>query len=230
MNETIIAVGNGGFNIARDLINNQLFPEAKLIVCDSSKRDMEKNSTGADESFLLERLRRKVTSSDLYLVEDIVNKTTDNVIICATFGGMTGSKYAPLIALAALQQGKFVSSIYSNPFKYEGESVFKRSSKARSQIIPASNFIIGQENECLKEIESLGLNDMNAPLIDTIKSLLSINQLSELANVRDYSTLQNYISEEFRVKPIPLIWIRSDTYRQFTMEQRTNIFDGKLVD
>lgn len=43
MNETIIAVGNGGYNLAADLIAAGLFPDARLIVCDTNEKDLEKN-------------------------------------------------------------------------------------------------------------------------------------------------------------------------------------------
>ena len=47
MNETIIAVGNGGYNLAADLISAGLFPEARLIICDTNEKDLEKNSANA---------------------------------------------------------------------------------------------------------------------------------------------------------------------------------------
>ena len=112
MQETIIAVGNGGYNIASDLIATGLFPDARLIVCDTNEKDLEKNSVDAAESFLLEKFRRKVKTGDTTFVEDIVEKALDSVIVCATLGGMTESKYAPLIALDAILKGKFVCSFF----------------------------------------------------------------------------------------------------------------------
>lgn len=99
MNETVIAVGNGGYNLATDLIAAGLFPDSRLIVCDTNEKDLEKHSANATETILLEKLGGKVKSDDTPIVEDIVAKASDSVIICATLGGMTGSKYAPLIAL-----------------------------------------------------------------------------------------------------------------------------------
>ena len=113
MKETIIAVGNGGYNLATDIIAAGLFPDARLMVCDTNEKDLEKNSVNAAESFLLEKLRKSVKSGDTNLVDEIVEKASDSVIVCATLGGMTGSKYAPLIALDAILKGKFVSSFFS---------------------------------------------------------------------------------------------------------------------
>ena len=54
MNETIIAVGNGGYNLASDIIAAGLFQNARLLVCDTNDKDLEKNSANATETFILE--------------------------------------------------------------------------------------------------------------------------------------------------------------------------------
>lgn len=225
MNETIIAVGNGGYNLASDLIATGLFPDARLIVCDTNKKDLEKNSVDAAESFLLGKFRRKVKSGDTTFVEEIVEKASDSVIICATLGGMTGSKYAPLIALEAILKGKFVCSFFSMPYEFEGEQKNKRAMNARMQLIVSSNLAVQQNNDRLKEVESLGLNNIDKPLIETVKSAMSARSLGELANDPKNAMLQLYIPEEYRVKDLPLVWIRSDTYRGISEDERKNIFN-----
>ena len=221
MNETVIAVGNGGYNLATDLIAAGLFPDAQLIVCDTNQKDLEKNSANATENYLLEKLRSKVKSGDTPLVEAIVAKASDAVIVCATLGGMTGSKYAPLIALEAILKGKFVCSFFSMPYEFEGEQKTKRAMNARMQLIVSSNFAIQQNNDRLKEVHSLGLNDIDKPLVETVKSAMRAHSLSELAN----DALQSLIPEEYRVKDLPLIWLRSDIYRGITDEDRKGIFN-----
>ena len=221
MNETVIAVGNGGYNLATDLIAAGLFPDAQLIVCDTNQKDLEKNSANATETFILEKLRSKVKSGDTPLVEAIVAKASDAVIVCATLGGMTGSKYAPLIALEAILKGKFVCSFFSMPYEFEGEQKTKRAMNARMQLIVSSNFAVQQNNDRLKEVHSLGLNDIDKPLVETVKSAMRAHSLSELAN----DALQSLIPEEYRVKDLPLIWLRSDTYRGITDEDRKGIFN-----
>lgn len=221
MNETVIAVGNGGYNLATDLIAAGLFPDAQLIVCDTNQKDLEKNSANATETFILEKLRSKVKSGDTPLVEAIVAKASDAVIVCATLGGMTGSKYAPLIALEAILKGKFVCSFFSMPYEFEGEQKTKRAMNARMQLIVSSNFAIQQNNDRLKEVHSLGLNDIDKPLVETVKSAMRAHSLSELAN----DALQSLIPEEYRVKDLPLIWLRSDIYRGITDEDRKEIFN-----
>lgn len=224
MKETIIAVGNGGYNLATDLITAGLFPDARLIVCDTNKKDLEKNSVDAVESFLLEKLRKSVKSGDMTLVDDIVEKTTDKVIVCATLGGMTGSKYAPLIALNAILKGKFVCSFFSMPYGFEGEQKTKRAMNARMQLIVSSNLAVQQNNDRLKEVESLELNDIDKPLVETIKSAMSHKSLEEIAFSVNVD-LQEYIPEEYRVKDIPLLWFRNDCNRGITADDRKDVFN-----
>lgn len=225
MNETIIAVGNGGYNLAADHIAAGLFPDARLIVCDTNEKDLEKNSVNGAESFLLEKLRGKVKSGDTTFVEEIVEKASDSVIICATLGGMTGSKYAPLIALEAILKGKFVCSFFSMPYEFEGEQKNKRAMNARMQLIVSSNLAVQQNNDRLKEVQSLGLNDIDKPLVDTIKSAMSHKSLAELADTKNNDSLQAYIPEEYRVRDMPLVWIRSNTYHGISDDERKNIFN-----
>lgn len=225
MKETIIAVGNGGYNLATGIIAAGLFPDARLIVCDTNEKDLEKNSVNAAESFLLEKLRKSIKSGDTTLVDDIVEKASDSVIVCATLGGVTGSKYAPLIALDAILKSKFVCSFFSMPYGFEGEQKTKRAMNARMQLIVSSNLAVQQNNDRLKEVESLGLNDIDKPLVETIKSAMSNRTLEELANEPNNEALQAYIPEEYRMSGLPLIWLRSDTYRGITNEDRKGIFN-----
>ena len=225
MNETVIAVGNGGYNLATDLTAAGLFTDAQLIVCDTNQKDLEKNSANVTETFILEKLRSKVKSGDTPLVEAIVAKASDAVIVCATLGGMTGSKYAPLIALEAILKGKFVCSFFSMPYEFEGEQKTKRARNAKMQLIVSSNFTILQNNDRLKEVHSLGLNDIDKPLVETVKSVMGARSLRELANDPKNDALQSFIPKEYRVKDLPLIWLRSDTYRGITDEDRQEIFN-----
>lgn len=224
MKETIIAVGNGGYNLANDLIAAGLFPDARLIVCDTNEKDLEKNSANADESVQLTGHRGKVKSKDTSLVDDIVKKTSDKVIVCATLGGMTGSKYAPLIALNAILKGKFVCSFFSMPYEFEGEQKTKRAMNARMQLIASSNFAIQQNNDRLKEVESLGFNDIDKPLVEAVKTAMSHKSLEEITFSVNVD-LQEYIPEEYRVKDIPLLWFRNDCYRGISAEDRKSVFD-----
>lgn len=119
MNVTIIAVGNGGYNLATDLITAELFQGVKLIVCDTNEKDLEKNSANADDAVHLFKLGGKTRSITAEFVDEAIAKASNTVIVCATLGGMTGSKYAPLIALDAILKGKFVCSLFSMPYAFD---------------------------------------------------------------------------------------------------------------
>ena len=96
---------------------------------------------------------------------------------------------------------------------------------ARMQLIVSSNFAVQQNNDRLKEVHSLGLNDIDKPLVETVKSAMRAHSLSELANDPKNDALQSLIPEEYRVKDLPLIWLRSDIYRGITDEDRKEIFN-----
>ncbi len=225
MSISIISVGNGGFNVAKDIINAGIFHDAQLIVCDSEIKDLERNSENADEKILLSRLgRTKGQSRLLNIVDEVLEKTHETVIICATLGGQTGSKFAPLIGLNALSRNKFVCSVVSMPSNFEGgqRALALRTS---SQIIKASNLVIFQYNERLKTVEELDFWDMNKPLVESLHAISQIS-LKEVAEMT-LDEAQKIIPSAYVTKDQtdPLIWIRTDTYGGFTPEERIAIFD-----
>ena len=138
---------------------------------------------------------------------------------------MTGSKYAPLIAMDAILRGKFVCSFFSMPYGFEGEQKTKRAMNARMQLIASSNLVVQQNNDRLKEVESLGLNDLDKPLVETLKSAISHKSLEELAFDPGNAELQAYIPKEYRVEGLPLVWLRNDCYRGISEEDRKGIFN-----
>lgn len=86
------------------------------------------------------------------------------------------------------------------PYEFEGEQKTNRAMNARMQLIAASNLAIQQNNDRLKGVESLGLNDIDKPLVETIKSAMSHKSLEELANDPCNAELQTYIPEEISHK------------------------------
>lgn len=138
---------------------------------------------------------------------------------------MTGSKYAPLIALDAILKEILVCTLFSMPYEFEGKEKIKRAMDAKMQLIVSSNFAIQQNNDRLKAVDSLGLNDMNRPLVETVNAVLNDRPLKELAIEPNNNSLQKLIPEEYQVKDMPLVWIRSDTYRGISEVDRKNIFD-----
>lgn len=225
MKTTIIAVGNGGYNLASDIIKANIFPDSKFIVCDTEEKSLERNKTNADKIFLLDKFRGKVKASLIELVDEIVAVSSDSVIICATLGGHTGSKYAPLIALNAILKGKFVCSLIALDFNFEGDKHNERASNARMQTIAASNLVIQQNNDRLKEIGSLGLGDINKSIVDTTASVLQDHTLKELSQWVGPESIQDLIPAEYRLPDMPLLWLRSDSYRGIEDAERINVFN-----
>ena len=225
MRTTIIAVGNGGCNLATDIINANIFSNTKFIICDTDEKSLEEHNASADATFRLDKFRGKVKASMKDIVDDIINSSTERVIICATFGGFTGSKYAPLIALNAILKGKFVCSPFTLDFSFEGEKHGERALNARMQSIAASNFVIQQNNDRLKEIETLGLGDMNKPIVDTFINALRNHTLEELSHWVGSESLQDLIPTEYRLPDMPLLWLKSDCYRGIEETERMNVFN-----
>lgn len=173
MSVTIISVGNGGFNIASDIIKAGLFQDLNFIVCDTEPNDLERNSAKANVKYLLDRINQSEVKSDsLYLVDKVIENADDIIILCATLGGMTGSHYAPLIALNGVLKGKNVYSFVSLPSNFEGERKRDKAQKALHKMIVASNLVVLQHNEKLKNYD-LGLAEMNKPIVETLTSIMS---------------------------------------------------------
>ena len=110
------------------------------------------------------------------------------------------------------------------PYGFEGEQKTKRAMNARIQLIVSSNLAVQQNNDRLKEVESLGLNDIDKPFVETIKSAMSHKSLEGTAFSVNID-LQEYIPEEYRVKDIPLLWFRNDCYRGISADERKDVFN-----
>lgn len=226
MKATIIAVGNGGYNLASDIIKANIFPDSKFIVCDTDERNLEESSKNADETFLLDKIHANTKTRSYLLsgiVEDIIVNCTDTVIVCATYGGLTGSKYAPLIALEAILKGKFVCSIFSMSFSFEGTAHANRAFAARMQTVASSNLVFQQNNDRLKVIDSLGLEEMNKPLVETVSNAVTTRSLAELSLSNDLDAL---IPKMYNLPNIPLLWLRSNCYRGIENSDRIELFDS----
>lgn len=225
MSETIIAVGGGGYNLAIDLKEAGLFTKAQFTVCDTDENSLKEHSEIADKSYLLERFgNQRVYANKIPMVEPVLKDSADTIIICATLGGQTGSKYAPLIALSAILKGKKVYSLLTLPFGYEGENRSKLALNAMMQIIASSNFTIRQLNDKLDG--SLNIGEMNKPIIETVGNLLEelpMEKVAELNNADAQKIIPaKFVSDD---KVEPLMWIRPDSYRGIQSTERCEVFD-----
>lgn len=174
---TVIAVGNGGYNIACNLIQMGSFDGARFFVCDTEPSDLTKNGAIADETFLLDRINGDVKSTDTTHVDHIIKKASKNIILVGAFGGLTGSKYVPLLALEAVLQERFVYSIVTWPINFEGTSIIALANKAMKQLAASSRVTVIQNNNILLELKGL-----NQPITNTLSAILQRYSLEELTN------------------------------------------------
>ena len=218
---TIISVGNGGFNLATDLIKANIFPGAKLFVCDTESEQLKQNGEKADRTFLLDKID-SVSSKNTGLVSHIIDEASETVIVCATLGGMTGTKLAPLIALEAILRGKFVCTLCSLPFTYEGSQKRTRAEKVGLPLCVASNLHICQDNNRLSALkEELTLNEINKPIVETLKAQLQAHSLQELSLDKEL----HIIPTEYQVADRPLIWELGEYVAGFSNDSRIEFFD-----
>ena len=90
---------------------------------------------------------------------------------------------------------------------------------------PAPNCVIQQNNDRLKEIETLGLGDMNKPIVDTVINALRNHTLEELSHWVGSKSLQDHIPPEYQLPDMPLLWLKSDCYRGIEDAERMNLFN-----
>lgn len=194
---TIIAVGNGGYNIAYDLFQMGCFDGAKFFVCDTEPSDLTRHVSNADETFLLEKINRVESACSTH-VNHIIKKTSKNIILVGAFGGLTGSKYVPLIALEAVLQDRFVYSIVTYPFNTEGSLAITLADKAIKQLAASSRVTVIQNNNILLKLKNLTISQINQPITNTLSAILKRYSFEELAN-NDIIDLQGLIPVEYKM-------------------------------
>ncbi len=225
MSVTIISVGNGGYNLATALIKSNIFPDAKLFVCDTDEQQLKQNSEDADKTFLLDKIE-SVSSENRGIVSHIIDESSETAIVCATLGGMTGTNYAPLIALEAILRGKFVCTLCSLPFAYEGVKKRTRAERVELPLFVASNLLIRQDNNRLSALkEELTVYEMNKPIIETLKAQLQAHSLQELSLNKKSPEDLLIIPAEYQVDGQPLIYERGEYAIGITNESRIEVFN-----
>lgn len=231
---TVIAVGNGGYNIAQDLIQMGCFDGARFFVCDTEPNDLTRHASNADETFLLDRINGDVKSADTTHVDHIIKKTSQNVILVGAFGGLTGSKYVPLLALEAVMYGRSVYSIVIWPLNDEGPSTIVLANKAMKQLAAFSRVTVIQNNNILLELKDFTINQLNQPITNTLSAILQRYSLEELANNKtidvkrlvpvEYQGFIEYPSDQSSVNDFLLTFF--NTFRIMPNEERKRIFDS----
>lgn len=169
----IIAVGNGGFNLASAIMDSAVFDNPQLIIVDSDKDDIESKKDGrrsVTTKYVL--VEPAIDTKDDVDVSGIVPDDVDIVVICSTLGGKTGSCYAPLIAMDAQLKGKQVYSLCSLPFMFESALRVKRAKKAAEKLEIASNIFMIQNNDKLQELNAITVAEIDRTMIKLFKEVM----------------------------------------------------------
>lgn len=210
MAATIVSIGNGGFNIARDIRDAGVLTNVKFIVCDTDAEDLARNGKSADMTFLLEGSiePKRFFTENRYLVEPIAEELTDEeVYIIAALGGRTTWFYVPHIAFLLNASGKFVWHILSTPAVYEGKEVMDRSNDVLFNLMLFDfNMRLIQDNNKLANIPDLSMDEMNRPIVDTMSIVSLFNIRKSYSYTEDYT---EYIPERYRdvIRLSPNPWL-----------------------
>lgn len=170
---TVISIGNGGFNIAREIFLSGTFSHPEFIIVDTNEDELKVK--GANERFrtiLLPIFEREVNSARAIEIKEVIQSDSERVVICTTLGGKTGTFYAPLIAMDSFLKGKEVHTLCTMPFKFEGKKRLTRAEKAASQLYYASNIFITQNNNRLTDFKSMKLGDLDMPMVKYYRQII----------------------------------------------------------
>ena len=169
----IIAVGNGGYNLANAIIDSAIFDNPQLIIVDTDKDELESKRDGISDSVTKTVLiEPAIDGKDDVDISGIVPDDVDIVVICSTLGGKTGTRYAPLIAMDAQFKGKQVYSLCSLPFMFEGVSRVARARAAAEKLEIASNIFMIQNNDKLQELNSITMAEIDCTMIKMFKEVM----------------------------------------------------------
>ena len=169
----IIAVGNGGYNLAKAIIDSAVFKNPELVIFDTDTEEIDSKKDGASP---IKRIFA-ITESPKEFVQDIdingvVPDAADIIVICSTLGGRTGTSYAPLIAMNAQLKGKQVFSLCSLPFMAEGAKRVERARAAAEKLEIASNIFMVQNNDKLQELNAITVAEIDRTMIKLFKEVM----------------------------------------------------------
>lgn len=207
----IIGVGGAGCNIINTMcyyLEKMNMPISNLVAMNTDIQSLEMCSTKIKTLQLGENGLGAGSNSDrgreaaMYSNEDILNIIEGHklVILCAGFGGGTGSGATPAIAKMAKEQNCLVVVIVITPFINEGRARQAIANKALEEVKQYADAYIIISNEGLASIELTGeektmketLQYVDKICIEFISSLVDILYKGGFINI-DYSDLATTI-------------------------------------
>jgi cell division protein FtsZ len=192
----VIGVGGTGSNII-DFLYNQGFKHAELVSCVSDSGHF--NNTNADKKIQIgkklvkglgcagdPKLGLKAVKESKSLIKEII-KDTDLLILCAGFGGGTGTGAFPYIAQLAKKAGILVIGIVTMPFQIEKKRIQKAKlgleqlTKSTNTTILIDNNNIIESAKNMKVFDSFKLTNNIISLV--IKNIVNSINSPDLVNL-----------------------------------------------
>lgn len=211
MKVTLIAVGNCGYNIANDILTAGIVTPAHYLVCDTDVDELQDKKQNAKcKTITMSLFEGNPDTNLIPIVGGIVPEETDLVLICAGMGGLTGSRYAPLIGMSAQILNKKVISVFATAFRFEGEKVNTRSKWGflRQQI--ASDVCISQDNNFLVN-ESVPA-EMNKPVINVLKTMKKKCSILDWSDLSASELKEVIIETAGKTSPVMILNFYSKVY------------------
>lgn len=226
MEITLIAVGNCGYNIANDILAVGIVTPAHYFVCDTDVDELQDKKQNAKcKTITLPLFEGNPDTNLIPIVGGIMPEETDLVLICAGMGGMTGSRYAPLIGMSAQILNKKVISVFATAFRFEGKNVNTQSKWGFLQQQIASDVCIYQDNNFL--LNEGVPDEMNKPVINALKTLKNKRSILDWSDL-SASELQEVIIESARTS-CPVMIHNFYSKKFIDLEDREKMFNDIIA-
>lgn len=167
MKKNVIAIGNGGCNIADDISAQVNVKEVSFVYCDLDENELAHHGSIKD---------LHITPNDIEKICEIVNVDRDDLIlIVSCLGGKAGSTFAPRIAEKMATTGATVAAFVSKPMRLEGRRRLQLAQDAENNLRKYCKIVVAKSNETLSE--QIALDSINHFLCRQATALLAMKQV-----------------------------------------------------
>lgn len=225
MKKIVIAIGNGGCNIADDISSKANVKDVSFIYCDLDEHELATHGTIND---------LYVGPDDIEGICEVVKVCSDDlVLIVSCLGGKAGSTFAPIIAEKMAESGATVSAFVSKPLRLEGECRLLAAQEAENRLRKCCKLVVCQDNEKLSE--QIALDSINESLCKQATALLSMNQTDSrrIDNPDGVKKLMEtlWLSHQLGLpKPVNnMFWVDLEPWRRDEMVQEPEIDNRNTV-